>query len=139
MTLAMLAVWVIGIVNWREYWTNACTSPRLIWPLATWMPPMTQISDVVEVGDELHRRLDDPGQELGPIAGLEEALVLDVELLDRLLLATERLDDAVPGVHLLDVAVERPGLLPLAGELLRRALGDEDRDDDRQRARSAAR
>ena len=44
MTLAMLAVWVIGIVNWREYWTNAWTSPRLIWPLATWMPPMTQIS-----------------------------------------------------------------------------------------------
>ncbi len=43
MTLAMLAVWVIGIVNWREYWTKAWTSPRLIWPLATWMPPMTQI------------------------------------------------------------------------------------------------
>ena len=41
--LAMLAAWVIGIVNWREYWTKAWTSPRLIWPFATWMPPMTQI------------------------------------------------------------------------------------------------
>ena len=44
MTLAMLAVWVIGIVNWREYWTKAWTSPRLICPLATWIPPMTQIA-----------------------------------------------------------------------------------------------
>ena len=84
MTLAMLAVWVIGIVNWREYWTKAWTSPRLIAPFATWMPPMTQIEHVVEVGDELHRRLDRPGQELGSIARLEELLVLGVEPLDRL-------------------------------------------------------
>ena len=35
---------MIGNVNWREYWMNAWTSPRLIWPLATWIPPMTQIA-----------------------------------------------------------------------------------------------
>jgi hypothetical protein len=32
-----------------------------------------------------------------------------------------------PVVHLLDVAVERAGLRPLGREMLRRALGDEDR------------
>ena len=40
----MLAVWMIGNVNWREYWMNATTSPRLIWPLATRRPPMTAIA-----------------------------------------------------------------------------------------------
>ena len=30
-----LAIWVIGIVNWREYWMNAWTSPREIRPEAT--------------------------------------------------------------------------------------------------------
>ncbi len=44
MTLAMLAVWTIGIVNWREYWMNAMTSPSDIWPEATRRPPMTQIA-----------------------------------------------------------------------------------------------
>ena len=43
-TLAIEATWTIGKVNWRLYWMNAVTSPRLIWPLATWMPPMTQIA-----------------------------------------------------------------------------------------------
>ena len=95
--------------------------------------------DVVQVGDERHDRLDRPRQELRLEAGLEELLVLLVEGVDRLLLAAERLDDAVPGVHLLDVPVERAGLHPLGRELLRRALGDEHRDRDRQRARSAAR
>ncbi len=28
----MLAVWMIGNVNWREYWMNATTSPSVIWP-----------------------------------------------------------------------------------------------------------
>ena len=40
----MLASWVIGIVNWREYWMNAWTSPSDIVPLATWTPPMTAIA-----------------------------------------------------------------------------------------------
>ena len=44
MTFAIEATWMIGIVNWREYWMNAWTSPRLIWPVATWTPPMTQIA-----------------------------------------------------------------------------------------------
>ena len=59
--------------------------------------------------DRLHR----PRQELGPVAGLEELLVLDVEPVDRLLLPAEGLDDGVAGVHLLDVAVEGPGPRPL--------------------------
>ena len=43
-TLAIEAVWVIGMVNWREYWMNAWTSPRDIVPLATWTPPMTAMA-----------------------------------------------------------------------------------------------
>ena len=43
-TLAIEATWMIGKVNWRLYWMKAWTSPRLIWPLATWMPPMTAIA-----------------------------------------------------------------------------------------------
>ena len=50
-----------------------------------------------------------------------------------LLLAAEDLHDVAPGVHLLDVAVERAGALPLRRELLLRALRDEDRDDHRER------
>ena len=38
------AVWTIGKVNWREYWMNAMTSPRLIWPVATRTPPITAIA-----------------------------------------------------------------------------------------------
>ena len=43
-TLAMLAVWMIGNVNWREYWMNAITSPSDSWPAATRRPPMTAIA-----------------------------------------------------------------------------------------------
>ncbi len=43
-TLTMLAVWMIGNVNWREYWMNATMSPMLCCPLATRRPPMTAIS-----------------------------------------------------------------------------------------------
>ena len=39
-----LAIWVIGMVNWREYWMNAMTSPREIRPEATQYPPMTAIA-----------------------------------------------------------------------------------------------
>ena len=74
----------------------------------------------------VHRRLDDPGDELGPEAGLEERLVLVVEA-SRSPRAGGRtaFTIGVPGVHLLDVAVERAGPLPLGGELLLGALGDE--------------
>ena len=43
-TLMMLAVWMSGNVNWREYWMNATTSPSDIWPLTTRRPPMTAIA-----------------------------------------------------------------------------------------------
>ena len=39
--LAMLATWVSGWLNWREYWMKACTSPSESWPEATWRPPTT--------------------------------------------------------------------------------------------------
>ena len=74
--------------------------------------------DVVEVGDERHHRLDRAGHELRLVARLVELFVLAVEGLDRLLLAPERLDDRVSGVHLLDVAVERARLGPLRREML---------------------
>ena len=90
---------------------------------------------VVEVGDEVHRRLDDPGDELGAVARLVQPVVLLVEPRDRLFLAAEHLDDGVAGVHLLDVAVERPGRGPLRDELLLRAARDEHGDDDRDRHR----
>ena len=116
---------MIGNVNWREYWMNATTSPRLIWPDATLQPADDRDGHVVEVRDEVHRGLDDARDRLGPVARLVEPLVLGVELRDRLVLAAERLDDGVPGVHLLDVSVERAGGRPLGDEQLLRAADDE--------------
>ena len=43
-TFAIEATWMIGNVNWREYWMNAMTSPSVIWPLATRSPPITAIA-----------------------------------------------------------------------------------------------
>ena len=74
--LAIEATWVSGWVNWREYWMNAWTSPRLIEPVATRRPPTTAIDHVVEVPDEHHRRHDQPGDELRAEAGLVQLLVL---------------------------------------------------------------
>ena len=42
--LAIEASWVSGWVNCREYWMNACTSPRLSDPVATRRPPTTAIA-----------------------------------------------------------------------------------------------
>ncbi len=36
--------WLSGWVNWREYWMNAWTSPRLIVPEATRSPPTTAMT-----------------------------------------------------------------------------------------------
>ncbi len=88
---------------------------------------------VVEVGDEVHHRHDDPRDELGLEARLVELLVLLVERGDGLLLVAEHLDHVVAGEHLLHVPVEVAGVLPLRRELFLRALGDEDRDDHRHR------
>ena len=89
--------------------------------------------DVVEVRDELHRGLDQAGQEHRRRGGLVEALVLGLELRDRLALAPERLDDRVARVHLLDVPVERAGRGPLGDELALRPPDDEDHQDERCR------
>jgi len=40
----MLATWVMGHPNWREYWMNAWTSPSGIVPEATFRPPMTAMA-----------------------------------------------------------------------------------------------
>ncbi len=91
--------------------------------------------DVVEVPDERGRRHDDSRDELRLEARVVELLVLLVELRDGLLLASEHLHDAVSGVHLLDVAVELAGALPLSSELLLRPFADDDGDHDRDRHR----
>ena len=92
-------------------------------------------SDVVEVREELHGGLDDPGQELRAEARAVEPLVLLVELLDRAPAPTEDLHERVTAVHLLDVAVQGAGLGPLGDELPLRAARDEHGDDERQRDR----
>ena len=78
-TFMMLAVWTIGIVNWREYWMNAWTSPSDIWPAGHPHAADDRDRHVVQVGDEVHRGLDDARDELRPEAGLVEPLVLGVE------------------------------------------------------------
>jgi hypothetical protein len=52
----MLAVWVIGIVNWREYWMNACHVAER--DAAGGDPQAADHGDghVVEVADEVHHR-----------------------------------------------------------------------------------
>ena len=40
----MLAIWVSGWLNWREYWMNACTPPSDSLPAATSSAPMTATS-----------------------------------------------------------------------------------------------
>jgi hypothetical protein len=87
---------------------------------------------VVEVGDEVQRRLDDPGDELRPVAGVVQPVVLGLEGLDRAVLASERLDDGMARVHLLYVAVEGAGRCPLRHELFLGTGGNEDGHDDRQ-------
>ena len=61
-----------------------------------------------------------------------EPLVLGPERVDGLLLSPEHLDDAVAGVHLLDVPVEGPRGRPLDHELGLRPLRDDGRDEQRQ-------
>ena len=90
---------------------------------------------VVDVGEERHRRLDDPGQELRPEARLVEAAVLAVELVDRRPAPPEHLHERMPGVCLLDEPVQRAGLLPLRRELDLRAPRDEEGEHDCERDR----
>ena len=81
-TFMMLATCVIGIVNWREYWMNAWTSPSEMRPVGDHQPADHGDGHVVEVHDEVHDRHDDPGDELGLEARLVELLVLLVERVD---------------------------------------------------------
>ena len=122
-TLAIDASCVSGIVNCREYWMNACTSPSVIAP-TTPAARRPRRWHEVEVAEEHHRRLDDAGDELGAEAGLVELVVgVRGSGLD-LALAAERLDDGVAGERLLDLGVELAGVAPLAMNRDLRALGD---------------
>ena len=89
-------------------------------------------ADVVEVGQERHRRLDDPGQELRLEARRVQPLVKLVELRDGDLAPAEHLHQRVSRVHLLDMPVQRAGPRPLRDELLLRATGDDDGHDQRE-------
>ena len=80
--------------------------------------------DVVEVADHHHRRLHAAADELGCEAGLVELVVGGVEAGLRLALAAERLHDRVAGERLLDLRVERAGVLPLGDELALRVACD---------------
>ena len=92
-------------------------------------------ADVGQVSDEHHAGHDDAGEELRLEAGLVELLVLDLELLARVGLATEDLDQRVTGERLLDTGVEAPDLAPLRAERLLRAGADHAEDDRHQRQR----
>ncbi|MEX0860700.1 MAG: GNAT family N-acetyltransferase, partial [Cucumibacter sp.] len=69
------AICVTGCVNWREYWMNAWTSPRLMRPLATRNPPTTATAFMGETRDgelagnvgfhERHEGMADIGYYLG--------------------------------------------------------------------------
>ncbi len=72
---------------------------------------------VVEVVEEVERRLDRARDELGAERRLVQALVLAVEHLYRLGLTTEDLHHVVPREHLLHMSVQGASLLPLRGEL----------------------
>ena len=43
-TFAIDATWVIGCVNWREYWMNAWMSPIVSAPAETRSPPTTAMA-----------------------------------------------------------------------------------------------
>ncbi len=123
---------VRGWVNWREYWMKAWTSPMLSGPEATRSPPMTAMSDVVEVADQHHQAgWMIPEMNWAPKLASKSSSLFSLKRLLDLALAPERLDDGVAGEGLLDQGVERAGVLPLRHESDRGALGDE--PDDHQR------
>ena len=93
-------------------------------PTATRSPPIERDGDVVQVAEEHHRRLDDPGDELRAVARLEELVVLVVEPGLDVALATEHLHERVAGERLFDLRVQRARVAPLLDELRLRALRD---------------
>ena len=72
---------------------------------------------IVDAADEHHRRHDEPRDELGGEAGLEQLLVLRIEAARHLAVTAEDLDGLVPGERLLDLAVELSGPGPLGDEM----------------------
>ena len=117
--------WLSGWVNWREYWMNACTSPRRMRARGDHEPADDGDGDVDEVPDEHHGGHDDAAHELGAEARVVELVVLVVEAALDLAAAAEHLHERVARVGLLDLRVELAGVLPLGDEELLRALRDD--------------
>ena len=108
-TLDIEATCVSGWLNWREYWMNACTSPRLMRARRDAQAADDRDEHVVEVPDEHDRRQDDARQELGAEAGLVELVVALAEALLGLVLAAEDLARAAWPVKLSSMcALSRP-------------------------------
>ena len=80
---------------------------------------------VVQVPDQGVDRHDDARDELRPEGRVEQLLVGLVEDLRDFALASEDLDQRMPGVGLLDLAVQLAGGCPHAHELLLRPLADD--------------
>ena len=95
-------------------------------PVATRSAADDRDRDVVEVGDEVHRRLDDPGDELGPIARVVELVVLVARTVS---IAScwrpKTFTMACPVCISSTCPFSAAGRGPLGDELLLRALGDE--------------
>ena len=89
-------------------------------------------SDVVDVGNELHGRLDDPREELRLETRTVQRLIVTLELLNGCRPSSKDLHEFVSRVRLFDQAVQGPGAAPLVGEVSLGALGDPHRHHERQ-------
>src|SRR5579885_2097534 len=89
--------------------------------------------DVADVADEAHQWHDDSGDELRPPACIIVLRVQFIEMLHRLALVSEGLDDFVSGVHRLDMAIELTERALLPREVDLRAFGDEARHEQAER------
>ena len=96
---------------------NACTSPSDMLPDATRRPPTTAIATKVRFPMNIIDGMISPEMNCAPNEDSVELGVLVLERLLRILLPAEHLDQAVPGVGLLDPGVQLAGAAPLRDEL----------------------
>ena len=86
----MLATWVSGWLNCLEYWMNAWHGAQGQRARCHLERPDHGHQDVVEVSDEHHRRLDRARDELRPVAGVVQRVVVLGEGAHGLLALAER-------------------------------------------------
>jgi len=127
----MLDICDSGWVSCRAYWTKACSKPKVTCP-----PDHTQAADQGhpgedQVADEQDGRLHRAGHRLRRQAAAVQRRVALVELRTRCGLVPEHLDQRVPGVAFLDLAIEHAGRLPLLGELRLGLHREQGRQSDR--------